>query len=349
MSQSVEAPAQAASTSDLRAALEQALTCHFGKHRSIARLERRPADMRSSCALEEVNVCLDDGASLTLLFKDLSRHALVDAARQVKPAFLHDPLREIEIYRRYLAPGRMGTAACYGAHIDPRVGRYWLFLEKVPGVELFQVGDFATWQRVAHFLASMHMRFAAGADLLAPAQPAHLLAYNAEFFGVWLDRARDFLSTAPQPRQREAALFLERLAQRYEMVIARLIALPVTLIHGEFYASNVLIQENAECMRVCPVDWEMAGLGPCLLDLAALTAGAWTDEQKTTLALAYHAALPPEDNRRPSLDVFLVDLDYCRLHQAVQWLGWSPDWLPPPEQRRNWLSEAVDLAEKLGF
>ena len=264
MSQSVEAPAQAASTSDLRAALEQALTCHFGKRRSIARLERRPADMRSSCTLEELNVCLDDGASLTLLFKDLSRHALLDSARQVKPAFLHDPLREIEIYRRFLAPERMGTATCYGVEVDPRVGHYWLFLEKVTGVELFQVGDFATWQLVARFLAGMHTRFAARADLRELAHAAHLLAYNADFFRVWLDRARDFVPAAGASHQREATPFLEWLARRYELVIERLVALPVTLIHGEFYASNVLIQENADRVRVCPVDWEMAGVGPCL-------------------------------------------------------------------------------------
>jgi len=33
----------------------------------------------------------------------------------------------------------------------------------------------------------------------------------------------------------------------------------------------------------------------------------------------------------------------------MQWLGWSPDWSPPPEHRRNWLREALRLAEKLGF
>ena len=26
---------------------------------------------------------------------------------------------------------------------------------------------------------------------------------------------------------------------------------------------------------------------------------------------------------------------------ALQWLGWSDDWTPPPEHRHDWLSEAL--------
>jgi thiamine kinase-like enzyme len=33
---------------------------------------------------------------------------------------------------------------------------------------------------------------------------------------------------------------------------------------------------RTEGWRVCPVDWEMAAVGPGLIDLAALTAGWWT-------------------------------------------------------------------------
>jgi hypothetical protein len=46
---------------------------------------------------------------------------------------------------------------------------------------------------------------------------------------------------------------------------------------------------------------------------------------------------------------FLVALDLCHLHLAVQWLGWSPRWTPPPEHTHNWLDEALRLAEKLGL
>jgi aminoglycoside phosphotransferase (APT) family kinase protein len=198
-------------------------------------------------------------------------------------------------------------------------------------------------------LALMHTQFTGRAELLRQAQAAHLLTYNADYFRLWFGRAQGILQAAAPSRRRKAKHLMERLAPRYEQVIERLVALPVTLIHGEFYASNVLVQETADSLRVCPVDWEMAGVGPGLLDLAALTAGGWTDEQKTALALAYHAALPPDHPWSQRPEALLAALDNCHLHLAMQWLGWSPDWSPPPEHRRNWLREALRLAEKLGF
>jgi thiamine kinase-like enzyme len=103
-------------------------------------------------------------------------------------------------------------------------------------------------------------------------------------------------------------------------------------------------------VRVCPVDWEMAAVGPGLIDLAALTAGGgWAAEEKTALAMAYHAALAPREGWPPEPDAFLAALDCCSLHLAVQWLGWSPRWAPPPEQAQDWLEEALGLAEKLGL
>ena len=45
---------------------------------------------------------------------------------------------------------------------------------------------------------------------------------------------------------------------------------------------------------------------------------------------------------------FLEALEYCKLHQAVQWLGWLADWSPPTDQTQDWLGEAFRLAEKLG-
>jgi hypothetical protein len=42
-------------------------------------------------------------------------------------------------------------------------------------------------------------------------------------------------------------------------------------------------------------------------------------------------------------------LDHCRIHLAVQWLGWSRKWVAPPEHHRDWLVEAIELAERLSL
>jgi hypothetical protein len=345
----VNQPVQTVSTNELQSELERVLRSYFGGPRSISRLERRTAAMCSSFALEELDLILDGETALSLMFKNLSRQALEEDARRVKPAFLHDALREIEVYQQVLEPHRMGTAGFYGTVVDPQAARYWLFVEKVAGKELYQVGDFAIWQQVAAYLAVMHTRFAAPKNMLLVDQMTHLLAYNANYFRLWLVRAQDFLQGGGQAPLPEVHSFLERLNEGYEQVIEQLLLLPRTLIHGEFYASNVLVQPSEDGLRVCPVDWEMAGVGPGLMDLAALTAGEWTEEQKRALALAYHAALPPDNIWFGRPEVMVSALDYCYLHIAMQWLGWAADWSPPPEHRRNWLNEAMRLAEKVGL
>jgi thiamine kinase-like enzyme len=317
----------------IRDALEQMVSCR------IRALERRPSPFRSSFVLEELDVRLEDGTRLQLVLKRLEWAALLEAARDAKPVFLQEPMREIQVYRNILAGFRLGTAICYGAVIDPKIDRYWLFLEKVPGTELYQLGDFSAWQQAARWLAGLHSRFFGRAENLMRMAP--LLRHDADFYRRWLERAREF--SRSRTMTDSARQQIEWLARRYDRVIDRLTALPVTLIHGEFYASNILIQE-APPYRVCPIDWEMAAVGPGLMDLAALTAGNWNAQERTALAEAYRSRLAGRAG--PGHD-FLVLLDHCRLQTAIQWLGWSPDWSPPPQQAQDWLRVALELAERL--
>lgn len=342
----VEVPAPAVPTADLRAALERVLRGHFGAPQRILELERRPSAYGSSFIIEELDVRLGDGSVLPIVFKNLSRQALLASARRVKPAFLHDAMREIDVYRTVLAPDALGTATCYGAVVDRRVGRYWLFLEKVPGVELYQIGEFRVWQDVARWLAAMHTRLAQRHGAPIRARVPSLLTYDAAFYRRWLRRARAFAQRMHPSRQ--ARRSLAWLAARYDRVVTRLLALPAIFIHGEFYASNVLIQETAEGRRVCPVDWETAALGPGLIDLAALTAGRWNEAEREALALAYFSALG-EPGWRSSPDAFLTALDCCYLHLAIQWLGWSAEWSPPAEHAQDWLGEALRVADRLSL
>jgi aminoglycoside phosphotransferase (APT) family kinase protein len=294
-----------------------------------------------------VDVCLEDGTALPLLFKDIGWHALEAGARRAKPAFLHHPLREIEVYRTLLAAAGLGTATYWGAAVDEPSGRYWLFLERVAATALYQMGEVEVWQQAARWLARLHARFAAEAGRPEFGQGARLLRYDRDSYWLWLRRAHGFLCGAGSVWQGARRDGFERLANRYGAVVERLLGLPVTLIHGEFYASNVLVRGTPGGLRICPVDWEMAAVAPGLLDLAALTAGRWTAQQKTALALAYRDALAAEGFPRPPVDDFLTALALCRLHLAVQWLGWSPGWRPPAEHTQDWLGEALGLAQGL--
>jgi hypothetical protein len=333
--------ARTATTDDLAATLSAVLSGHFGRPVRVAGVERRRSDYSSSFALDELDVRLADGATVPVVLKDLSRPAILEGARRARPAFRYDPLREIRTYRDLLAPARLGTAVYYGSSVDPGAGRHWLFLGRVPGVRLNEVGDFAAWEEAARWLARLHTAFAPRAEELGcDGWPRH----DAEHYRVWADRAAEFARATDPPLPQAVADRLGRLVEGYDRVIRRLLALPVTLIHGEFYPSNVLIEQRDGRARVCPVDWETASVGPGLIDLAALTAGDWTDDQRWAFVSAYREVLPGG-----SEDEVLTDLDYCRLHSAVQWAGWSTDWSPPPECARDWLEDALALAESLGL
>lgn len=333
------------STAELHAALESALSRHYGLPRRITRMERQPSAYGSSLVLEELAVVLEDGTKLELIFKAHGPRALLEGARRTRPPFLYEPLREIKTYQAILAPEGLGTATCYGTVADKRATRYGLFLERVPGVELWQVGEVAVWQHVARWLAAMHTGFAERTVELARAAP--LLRYDGDFYRLWPDRVLAFVERGSLSLPRAARLRVTWVAERYDRVVERLLALPVTVIHGEFYASNVLVQETANGIRVCPVDWEMAGLGPGLIDLAALTAGKWTDLEREALALAYRAAMPSESTRQLPPEAFLSALDACHLHLAMQWLGWSPTWSPPSVHAQDWLGTVLRLGERL--
>jgi thiamine kinase-like enzyme len=327
---------------EVQAALQLGLH-ERGTNGAITRIERRPSLYASSFALEELDVELDDGSRLALMLKNLSRRAMNDDALRVKPDFLFDARREIAVYRHIVEPQNLG-AAFFAAHVDPTSDGCWLVIERIDGRELYQVGELDTWTEVARWLGAMHERLA-GLDLEHLTTRARLVVYDADFYQHWLRRAETALSKAPPDSKVSRAAF-DHVRARYDRVIERLEALPVTVIHGEFYASNVLTASEDGRLRVCPVDWEMAGVAPGLIDLAALTLGQWTREHLRTFFSAYLGAMP---NGAPSmaLDDIMEAVDYCQIHLAVQWLGWFSSQPPHPSHARDWLGEAVERVERL--
>ncbi len=321
----------------------------YGRPRAIAHLVRAPSPFRSSFLLEEIDVRLDDDLPLALIFKDVGWSALTLDGRRSKPHFLYRATREIAIYRTVLADAALGTATCYGAVRDNRNARYWLFLERVPGVPLYAVGDFAVWQQAARWLATLHGRFAARVQTLARGHGVPLMYYDATYYRRWMRRAGPRILAAADAQPAADAARLRHLVGTYERVVAALVALPPTLLHGECYASNVLVDVHDAGVRVCPVDWEMAAIGPAYVDLAALIAGSWTEGEKSALAHAYRDAARRSGGITDDEATFRRSLAYCRLHIAVQWLGWSSDWVPPQEHAYDWIGEIVRLTDLLGF
>jgi aminoglycoside phosphotransferase (APT) family kinase protein len=239
-----------------------------------------------------------------LLLKDFS-----GADDLLRPPLAPDPGREIAVYRDILAPLAVdGTARVAAA--DGTSAR-WLVLELVDGTPLWQIGERETWEAAATWLARLHA-------LPVPTEEG-LLRYD--------------------PCQLRARLQLAPVAERFARHVAdRLAALPARLIHGDFYPANILVEADG---RIRVVDWETCGVGPAVLDLAALVSGRWSTPERERIVDAYLAECPPF--LRPSND----DLLYARVLLAAQWVGWHDQWRPPPEQRHDWHAELVELSERL--
>lgn len=288
----------------------------------------------TSYPIDDVTVRMVDGSELMLVRKDLAWTSLLPPARRAKPDFLYDPRREMRIYTDVLPGAPYGPARCVGIVDQPEAGRSWLFLEQLGGVELFQVGDLARWEATARWIARFHVGCADRSEaLLAAGVP--MLIHDWRWLQRWADRA-------VAGAGRDTARALRHLRARAAALWARLADQPTTVVHGELYASNVIVGGVGRGTRVSPIDWEMAAVAPGLVDLAALTAGSWAPRDRQALEVAYAGAA----GRRIDA-AFVSQLDACRLALCIQWLGWRPRWRAPAAHAHDWLSEALALVEQL--
>ena len=328
---------------ELCAALDRLLACH-GCGR-IVDIAARVMPYASTASIEEVDVRLEDGRTLFLVCKDTGIPAILPAARGVKPSFLCSPYREIAVYESILGPVPMGAPKCYGHMIDRRRGRYWLFLERIAGAPLAEIGEFDVWRRASRWLARMHADARLKGRLSASIDRVPLVRDDAAFYRRWMSRAREFQHARSQNSPWERAR-LEWLASRYSTIVEELDRLPVGFVHGEFYASNVLVEGGSAAARVRPLDWELAGIGSPLIDLAALTAG-WKEEPRRELVLTYHQELDSRDPTWLPFEAFTRALDCFRVQLAVRCLGWARHWRPPQSHARDWLGEALQAADRI--
>jgi len=308
----------------VRAALEQALAETRGASAPVAELSRRPFAYETSFALDALDARLADGERLALVVKDVGEAGLSTKAAATKPARTLDPRREIAVYRGLLSPAGLSTPRYHGAAVDPEIGRSWLFLERVEGEVLTDVGELGVWCEAAAWAAGLDRAVSGDADVL--------LHRDAGWHEGWIDAAL-------------AALGDDELAARLRAsrapLVERLDALPRAFVHGELYPANVLVARGEGQARIAPVDWELAGSGPYALDLAALV-GGWSREDRLAMCRAFHRSLPAG---APGFEELLAATELCELSLALQWIGWAPGWVPPETQRHDWRGEASRLLE----
>ena len=316
---------------------------------TLARDRRRPrmVDLRwapsryaTTHTLLEAEGELADGSTLALMLKRIDVDESFGDRSAGKPTPVYDGMREALVYRTLLADREPNVPFLYGVvRADGANAGSWLMLERIRGRELYQFEAIERWEEAAAWLAGFHARGLSITRFQVACRAARLLDHTPLLLRGWYSRACRFAEARAEEGAQRA---LERLARPYRLAVDLALQLPRTLIHGDFYPSNILLQRRREGVVVRPVDWELAGLGPGLFDLAALIAGDWSEPARDRIARAYREAVPPES--RVDRATFERSLLACQLVIAGQWLGWAPAWTPPPEHRTDWLTAALNAA-----
>lgn len=264
-------------------------------------VERHRFDKVTSYPFQLLTLDLSSSRNLQVVVKDFG------SSRLPKDDLTARAQREAAVYRD-LITGLEGVARLYGIVRHP----VRLILEHVEATDLKQHG-LEAWIETAAWLGTFQTRMAGRRERVRHCH--ELIRHDGSFFFDRAQAARAAITQFEKP----AARRLETLLDGYHQVIEVMVGQPRTLVHGSFRPQNILVSAAGNgTMRVCPVDWELAGLGSPLYDLAFLAEG-FAGPKLDRLLAAY---LGETDNSEsvPGPDM-LHAIDCFRLHKIVKSLS----------------------------
>ena len=306
-----------ATTQLMAETLQEGLSRWRGAPVRIERIVREFFEDSSSFAAERLCARLDDGDSVKVFFKDLSPENQLESARVVRGTKLERGLRELQMYQQVLSGHRFGTAELYASRWEPERGIHWLFLEDAGRWWLSKVADFAPWLAAARWAARFH-----GSVRGLPATQIDFLP-RCDRTGYWscAETIQDKLSRL-DPEDRP---IVEKALKHFVGSIDRLLTLPESIIHGEYYGKNIVVRDGSTTHDIAVIDWESASIGPSFFDLASLSSGRWTSEQRQAMWRAYFDEYQLASGQQMAWNGFVETLFDLNIYQALVWLGWWPD------------------------
>jgi phosphotransferase family enzyme len=291
------APAPTPSLSALATGLASVLN-HHGSRRGPLEILRRNRSRYSSTFPSEIVTCkFPEGGRLRLLCKYAGREFYTGHGHRGGVVY------EAEVYRRILQPAEVSTPEFHGVYADTATGGAWLVLEYLSHSERVNVsrgGMIRAARWIGRFHALQEARVGSGAA-------RQLKRYDAAYYRGWVQRT---LALAGDLHARFP--WLERLCARFEEKIPVLTGAPQTVIHGEYYPANILVQAGT----IRPVDWESAAVGPGEIDLGSLTEG-WDARTTRRCVAEYCRSRWPEGADAG----FRQRLEAARLYFCFRWLG----------------------------
>ena len=310
--------------------LEGFLSQMSGRKVTIPTLHRTPGEQSTSFRSEIWYIDLNGGGELKIFLKDFG------SSRLPKDGLEQRRERELRVYQDLIRKANLGTAEFYGSIWDESIGRYWLLLEFVEGNTL-RDREFDDWVRAVGWLGGMQNYFAQHNHDLETSN--FLVTHDSEFFWSKAELAsRSVYQTSSSLADR-----LGLVLKRYSRTVDVMTRQPRTLVHGSYRPQNILVAANEEGVRICPIDWELAGYGAPLYDFAFLADGFKPPEvdRLWDAYLQQFTDTPPPHQDKNEM-TYLVDC--IRLHKVIKSLSDSLSWKFPEET----VAKLVGMVEELG-
>lgn len=212
---------------------------------------------------------------------------------------------EGEVYRRILMSSQLSIPVFYGTYREETNRRTWLVTEYLhDGCRITISPEPDALFLAVRWIGKLHSEHEVDDH---GEKAAFLRVYDTDYYRGWLVRA---IRNTKYLQKRFP--WLGSLNRRFEECIVLLTDLTQTVIHGEFYPSNILIRNRS----IYPVDWESAAIGPGEIDLAAVTEG-WSENIAQECRRVYRSVRWPDATAHD----FDQRMDAAGIYLCLRWLG----------------------------
>jgi len=311
-------------TKQLAEGLTAALRDNGFSQRKMTILNRRPNPYNSTFPTEIIKCRLNSiGKTLGLFVK--YETGKFDSAYGHRGNVSY----EAKVYREILNPLALSTPKFYGIYNSESDGATWLITEYMGrGVPASWSKDPKAMTRSARWIGKFH---AANEKRIQNSNLNFLRRYDEDYYIGWSQRTKRLFR-----RVHAKFPWLIPLCNEFEKRVSRLLSEPQTVVHGEYFGSNIVYQQGVSR----PIDWQSTAVAAGEVDLASLT-HSWASNVVQNCEREYTESRWPMG--APAS--FQETLEVARVYMSLRWLG-DPRLMSPlvTRQGRPVVSKNVFLA-----
>lgn len=298
----------------------------------IVEARREPSPWATVFPADVLSVTLSNGETRAFFVKCMGEEEADHPDKTVRD-------RELQVYEQLLGADGLPVPSYYGSRWNTQTRRREIFLEYVDGWNLKYHG-LEVWFEAAAQLGRLHAHFAKRVRSLLDCDA--LLRFDASYFHVWAERARDVVVG----RSRQLARSIDDVRRAHNGAIRIMASQPVTLVHNDLSPKNVIAIPGDTSTRIYVVDWELGGIGCGFLDLVHLRYGLGHADGERMLNTYCRELVDTPLLPRPASALASI-VAACELHKCLYRLARADAWQMATEKVADWLREARDLAARI--